>query len=90
MDYVLIKGPSYRGLEFEDRERIREALRTRLEERGVRFVQYDWVWDEEDRCLLVAGSYERIEDARYWMKALEAMGFEILVRTRLPGSDPDS
>lgn len=87
MHYILIRGPSYRGLDFEERERIREGLRRRLEEHGVRFVQYDWVWDEDDRCLLVAGQYERLDDSRYWMMALETMGFEIIIRQNLPGSD---
>lgn len=87
MHYVLIQGPSYRGLGFEAREEIRENLRRTLESRGIRFTQYDWVWDEEDRCLLVAGQYERLEDGRYWMRALESMGFTVFARTDLPGEE---
>ena len=85
MYYVLIKGESYLGLEFDEREQIREGLRKRLEENGVRFLQYDWVWDEQDQCLLLVGRYEQISDASLWIKALESMGFELLIRTNLPG-----
>ena len=85
MHYVLIRGASYRGLAFHDREKIRDSLREQLEARGVRFVQYDWVWDEKDRCLLVVGTYESLEQAIWWIRALESMGFEICVRTGLPG-----
>ena len=54
-------------------------------------MQYDWVWDEEDRCLLVVGQYERLEDGQYWMKALQSMGFTVLARTDLPGDEtPES
>jgi hypothetical protein len=87
MYHILIKGASYKGLEFDQRERIREALRERLEQKGIRFVEYPWVWDENDQCLLLAGSYERLEDARWWIEALRSAGFEICTRTTLPG-DP--
>ena len=53
MHYVLIQGPSYRDLNCEAREQVREKLREDLEARAIRFLQYDWVWDEEDRCLLL-------------------------------------
>jgi RimJ/RimL family protein N-acetyltransferase len=89
MHYVLIQGPSYRGLDFEAREKVREKLRETLEARGIRFVQYDWVWDEEDRCLLLVGQYQREDDARYWIDALESMGFIVLVRTQLPGEETE-
>jgi hypothetical protein len=85
MHYVLIRGPSYHDLDFEAREQVREKLREKLEGHGVRFLQYDWVWDEEDRCLLLVGQYEKAEDARYWIGALQSMGFAVLVRTHLPG-----
>jgi len=85
--YVLIQGPSYRDLDFEAREQVREKLRENLEAQGVRFVQYDWVWDEEDRCLLLVGQYEKAEDARYWIDALQSMGFTVFVRTQLPGEE---
>ena len=85
MYYVLIKGESYISLDFEAREEIREEIRKRLEENGIRFLQYDWVWDEDDQCLLLVGQYERIGDASLWIDALESMGFEILIRTSLPG-----
>ena len=87
MHYVMIQGPSYRDLDFEAREQIREKLRQSLEAHGVRFVQYDWVWDEDDRCCLLVGQYEKAEDARYWIDALESMGFTVLVRTYLPGEE---
>jgi hypothetical protein len=87
MHYVLIQGPSYRDLSFEAREQVRETLRQDLEAHGIRFLQYDWVWDEEDRCLLLVGQYEKSEDARYWIDALESMGFRVFVRTQLPGEE---
>jgi ribosomal protein S18 acetylase RimI-like enzyme len=87
--YVLIQGPSYRELAFEAREQVREKLRENLEGHGVRFLQYDWVWDEEDRCLLLVGQYEKAEDARYWIDALESMGFTVLIRTQLPGDETE-
>lgn len=87
-DHILIKGGSYRGLDFDQREKIREGLRHRLEAQGIRFVEYPWVWDEDDQCLLLVGSYKRLEDARWWMEALNAMGFEICTRTTLPGDLP--
>jgi hypothetical protein len=85
MYYVLIRGESYISLDFEAREEIRDGIRKRLEENGIRFLQYDWVWDEDDQCLLLVGQYERIGDASLWIDALESMGFEILIRTSLPG-----
>ena len=63
MVYLLIKGPSYRGLDFDAREKVREGLRKQLETHGIRFVEYGWVWDEEDRCLLVVGQYAHPDDA---------------------------
>jgi len=76
-------------LDFEAREQVREKLRENLEAHGVRFVQYDWVWDEEDRCLLLVGQYEKAADARYWIGALESMGFTVLIRTHLPGEEAE-
>jgi ketosteroid isomerase-like protein len=87
--YVLIQGPSYRDLAFEAREQVRERLRENLEAQGVRFLQYDWVWDEEDRCLLLVGQYDKAEDARYWIGALESMGFTVFIRTQLPGDETE-
>ena len=87
MHYILIQGPSYRGLSFEAREGVREKLRQSLEVHGIRFMQYDWVWDEEDRCLLLVGQYESIEDGQYWIGALESMGFTVFIRNQLPGDE---
>lgn len=89
MHYVMIQGPSYGNLDFEAREQIREQLRQSLEAHGIRFVQYDWVWDEEDRCCLLVGQYEKAEDARYWIDALESMGFPVVTRTHLPGEETE-
>ena len=83
MYYVLIQGPSYRNLGFDAREQVRESLRQKLESHGVRFLEYGWVWDEQDRCLLQVGQYSRMEDAYWWIKALESMGFDICIRTHL-------
>jgi hypothetical protein len=88
MHHLLIKGPSYQGLDFEQREEIREAMREELAAHGIRFVEYPWVWDEDDCCLLLVGSYDRPEDGRWWTAALRAAGFEIVVRTALPGDPP--
>ncbi len=68
MVYLLIKGPSYRGLDFDAREKVREGLRKQLVTHGIRFVEYGWVWDEEDRCLLVVGQYAHPDDASLWSK----------------------
>ena len=87
--HVLITGPSYRGLDFDQREKVRENLRTRLEEQGIRFVEYCWVWDEQDRCLLLVGTYENLEQATFWMEALRSMGFELCTRTHLPGENAE-
>jgi len=87
MHYVLIQGPSYGDLDFEAREQVRKDLRENLEAHGIRFVQYDWVWDEEDRCLLLVGQYEKAEDGRHWIGALESMGFTVVVRPHLPGEE---
>lgn len=89
MNYVLIQGPSYRDLDFEAREQVRDKLRENLEAHGIRFLQYDWVWDEEDRCLLLVGQYEKAEDARYWIEALKSMGFKVFTRTQLPGDETE-
>ena len=89
MHYVLIQGPSYRDLDFEAREQVREKLRENLDVHGIRFLQYDWVWDEEDRCLLLVGQYEKAEDARYWIEALKSMGFRVFIRTELPGEETE-
>jgi hypothetical protein len=90
MVYVLIQGPSYRDLDFEERERVRDQMRLRLESHGIRFVEYGWVWDEDDRCLLLVGTYEQESDARYWIQALESMGFEVVMRASLPGDEMQS
>jgi len=85
--YVLIRGTSYGSLDFDARERIRTDIRERLKAGGIRFLEYPWVWDEEDHCLLLVGQYEKREDAFWWIKTLEPMGFEIIIRTNLPGED---
>jgi ribosomal protein S18 acetylase RimI-like enzyme len=89
MRYVMIQGPSYGNLNFEPREEIREKLREALEAHGIRFVQYDWVWDQDDRCCLLVGQYEKAEDARYWIDALESMGFTVIVKDHLPGEETE-
>ena len=38
------------------------------------------MWDEEGRCLLLVGQYEKSEDAWYWIRALASMGFTVFVR----------
>ena len=85
MNYVCVRWASYKNRDFDEREQIRKDLRLKLESQGIRFLEYCWVWDENDRCLLVAGTYQRLADADQWIKSLESMGFEILVRTSLPG-----
>jgi len=87
MHYVLIRGPSYGILAFEEREKIRTQIRESLEVQGIRFLEYPWVWDEQDRCLLLVGQYEQIADARFWIEALKSMGFEIVIRDNLPGNE---
>ncbi len=87
MYYLLVRGPSYRNLAFEEREKIRDEIRAGLEANGLRFVEYHWVWDETDRCLLLVGQYARITDAKYMIQALQSMGFETCLRTSLPGDD---
>ncbi len=85
MNYVCIQWKSYKNLEFDERESVREELRLKLESHGIRFLEYSWVWDEKGQCLLVAGAYDRMEDAGQWISSLESMGFDIAVRTSLPG-----
>jgi len=87
--YLLISGPSYKGMSFGQREAVREGIRTRLEEQGVRFIEYCWVWDDADRCLLLVGTYDSLEQATQWIKALESMGFDLCTRTHLPGDRID-
>lgn len=81
--YILIRGPSYGSLDFEAREAVRTGIREKLEANSIRFIEYTWIWDRDDHCLLLVGQYEKKEDARWWIKALESMGFEICVRTSL-------
>jgi hypothetical protein len=85
MYYTLIKGPPYGNLGFEEREEIRENLRNRLEAHGIRFLEYHWIWDEDDRCLLLVGQYDQMENASLWIQALESMGFAVCIKTHLPG-----
>jgi hypothetical protein len=33
----------------------------------------------------MVGSYDRIEDARQWINSLGSMGFDVTVRSSLPG-----
>ena len=90
MYYVCIRGASYKNRDFDEREQLREDLRQSLESHGIRFLEYCWVWDENDQCLLVTGTYERMEDAQQWIRCLESLGFEIEIRTWLPGGDPEA
>ena len=53
MFYLLIEGGQCGPLEFEERDSMQAALRERLEHNGDLLVQYDWLWDEDDRCLLL-------------------------------------
>lgn len=85
MNYVCIRWKSYQDADFDERENIREDLRLALESHGIRFLEYCWVWDENNQCLLMVGSYDRIEDARQWINSLESMGFDVTVRSSLPG-----
>jgi hypothetical protein len=85
MYYICIRWASYQDRDFDEREQIREDLRLKLASHGIRFLEYCWVWDESDRCLLMVGAYDQMEDARQWIKSLESMGFETTVRTSLPG-----
>ncbi len=83
--YVLICGPSYGSLDFVDREEIRTAIREKLESHGIRFLEYTWVWDEDDRCLLLVGEYENKIDASRCIKKYELLGFKTCIKTSLPG-----
>ena len=74
-------------MNFDAREQVREDIRKRLEDHGLRYVEYIWVWDEQDQCLLVAGIYEKMDDARYLVKVLADFGFETCFRTQLPGDE---
>ena len=89
MVYVCIRWAFYKGRDFDKREQIREDLRLKLESHGIRFLEYCWVWAENDQCLLVAGAYDRMEDASQWIRSLESMGFETMVRTSLPGLESE-
>jgi hypothetical protein len=85
MYYVLIHGGSYRNQPFEAREQIREELRHQLEKQGICFREYCWVWDEQDRCLLLVGQYGDLGNAHWWIRAFQTMGFDITIREQLPG-----
>ncbi|NLD35818.1 MAG: hypothetical protein GX654_03030 [Desulfatiglans sp.] len=84
--YALIRGPSYGSLDFVDREEIRTAIREKLESHGIRFQEYTWVWDEDDRCLLLVGTFENEEEANQCIKRYESMGFKTCIKTSLSGS----
>lgn len=83
--YALIRGPSYGSLDFVDREEIRTAIREKLESHGIRFLEYTWVWDEDDSCLLLVGEYENKIDASQCIKKYELLGFKTCIKTSLPG-----
>ncbi len=87
--YVCVCGGSYGDLDFDDREHLREQLRLKIESNGIRFLEYCWVWDEMDRCLLVTGTYEQMDDAKQWIESLERMGFHVILRNELPGTEQD-
>jgi uncharacterized protein with GYD domain len=88
MNYVCIRWKSYKNLCFDEREKVREELRRQLEDQGIRFQEYCWVWNENDQCVLVTGAYERLKDAEQWITTLESLGFEMEIRTALPGENP--
>ncbi|HKI50089.1 MAG TPA: hypothetical protein VKA69_12225 [Desulfobacteria bacterium] len=90
MNYVCIRWKSYKTLDFDERETVRADLRRQLEDQGVRLQEYCWVWDENDQCLLVTGTYERLKDAEQWITSLESLGFEIEIQTGLPGENPEA
>ncbi len=85
--YVLIRGPSYGSLDFDDREEIRTAIREKLEFNGIRFLEYTWVWGEDDRCLLLIGEYKNEQEVNQCVERFESIGFKTCIRTSLPGGD---
>jgi hypothetical protein len=85
--YALIYGPSYGTLDFVDREEIRTAIREKLELNGIRFLEYTWVWGEDDHCLLLVGDYESEKEAIKCVEKYELMGFNTCIRTSLPGAE---
>jgi hypothetical protein len=85
--YVLIQGPSYGLLDFDDREEIRTAIREKLESNGIRFLEYTWVWDEDDHCLLLVGEFDKKKDISECIIKYESMGFNTCIKTSLLGGD---
>ncbi|MEF2144907.1 MAG: hypothetical protein V3573_05635 [Desulfovibrionaceae bacterium] len=51
--WVLACGDSIGDKPFEDRDQARERLRAEVEAAGIVLPEYIWVWDDEDRALLV-------------------------------------
>ena len=82
--YILICGDSFKGLNFEQREQVRNRLRTRLLNKGIRLIEYVWIYDNTERAQLLFYECEHLKEARYWIRFLIKNGFNIRITDKIP------
>ncbi len=83
MRYILICGESFKDLDFHQREEARNKLINILEKKGIRFVEYVWIWDDTDRVQLLFYKCKQLKEARYWLSFLIKNGFNIRIVDRV-------
>ena len=66
MYHVLILGPEIKDKGFVGRDKLRDNMVKYLDNLGIRFVEYHWIWNDT-RIQLLVGSYNSLFDAREWI-----------------------
>ena len=81
---VLACGDSFTGLDFPERDRVRERLREEVADTGLVFTEHYWVWDETDRAQLLVASTPDAAEADQLRQRLHEQGIRTRITTRLP------
>ncbi len=66
MYHVLILGPEIKDKGFVERDKLRDNMVKYLDNLGIRFVEYHWIWND-NRIQLLVGSYNSLFDAKKWI-----------------------
>lgn len=85
--WVLAVGEPLDADSFEQRERMRDALRRELSQRSIPLAQHVWVWDETNRAQVVLRSFEHRELAEAFAAAMEKRGLRVRVAREWDSND---